>query len=398
MISKHLSFFFCLLFLTNTLFPGDLPWDNAPQELPQADLPEERAAHNNSSSAAVSKIQIHKISESQIGSQVQSMKKFLFQREVGKNLIYGAGILAGFLLLKLASNHQINEEYAVQARQYQNARAAAVANAANPNGGVGSGFWNWVKSVPGTTGSLFQATVPAFLANVIISKGWSTLQDSIAAPIQDASIEWYLKGYTYLKDSLSIIKLNAAVLDTDSFYLNFKTNQVGQKIALQNFMQDVRQAVGHKDDFVRSYLPLKVANNYIRQSSYLDQLEDEALMIEGMKKGKQFAADGDNQSELLHKKFARNAVHVFAKKLKIDIEKLLAFMIARYENVTLKSEPIRWIIDLTNGYLSEIESLLNMSDKELAVASREKRGLFTKSFEFNKHLNDALKTLQSQLV
>ena len=39
-----------------------------------------------------------------------------------------------------------------------------------------------------------------------------------------------------------------------------------------------------------------------------------------------------------------------------------------------------------------------MSDSELAVASREQRGLFTKSFEFDRQFKDALKTMQAQLA
>jgi hypothetical protein len=347
---------------------------------------------------------VGQISSKELSKQLPTMKSFLFIQNLKRNLIFGAGCGIGALFLKYASGYALTEHVHMQAAQAQVIEQLAKNQLIKNQASLGqqvpgaSGVMRWVQSLPETTGSLFHTLLPAVLVNLLISQGLHKLQEFAAAPFQDHSIVWYLKNYAPIEHALSIVKVNAAHLDLDSFYLDFKTNQLSQKVALKKFMQDVKGAVDNQDDFLGSFSPAHITNKYIRQAGDLEGLEDTALFVAAKKMGKKYTADGCNQVELEQQIFARHAIHAFTGKIKQDVEKLLAFIVVRYPRLTLESPEIQWLIKLANGYFADVEILLNMSDSELAVASREQRGLFTKSFEFDRQFKDALKTMQAQLA
>jgi len=375
MVRKHSSSFFllfCLAF-SSVVFSIDA------EQMPESDLFTGR------------------ITSETIESQVPAMRTFLLKRSIVRNGIYVVGVIGAIAILNSVLNNEIDKQNEIKADQFDKV-VAAVEAPLNPNAGFFSAIWSWAKSVPKTTGSLFKATVPFFLVNSILASGWKRLQGALANPVQDESLQWYCNNYTNIGDGFAAIKLNAVPLDQDSFYLNFETNQMAQKVALQGFMQEVKRAVNKKDDFLRSFLPLEIMEKYMRQSHYLESLTDDALFVEGIKKSKQFEADTQDDAEKAQKEFSRKIIHLFVAKLKNDIEKMIAFMIARYDRLSLNSSIVQQLIALTNNYVGHVENLLALSDEELQLASIEKRGLFTKTFEFNKLFDDRFKTLNSYLA
>jgi hypothetical protein len=375
MVRKHSSSFFLLFCLAFSLAASAI----VPEQAADPDL------------------YIGRITPETVSSHVPGMNTFLLKRSIIRNSIYVVGVIGAIAILNSVLNNEIDKQHKIKADQLdkvvQNVEAPL-----NPNAGFFSTIWSWAKSVPTTTGSLFKATVPFFLVNSILASGWSRVQGALSSPIQDESLQWYCNNYTNIEEGFAAIKLNAVPLDQDSFYLNFETNQMGQKVALRGFIQEVKDAVSKKDAFLQSFLPLEVVKKYVRQSHYLDSLTSDALFVEGMKKSKQFTADGEDDSEKRQKELSREIIHLFVGKLKADIEQLIAFMIARYDRISVDSSIVQRLIALTNNYVAHVENLLALSDEELQLASIEKRGLFTKTFEFNKQFDDSFKTLNSYLA
>lgn len=336
---------------------------------------------------------IGRITSATIINRVPEVEAFLSKRSIIKHSIYVAGIIAAVATFQGVIKYQVDTVAKVDADQLKRMREAVAAEAASA--GVTTGLWSWIKSVPVATGSLFQSMVPLFLVNSLLGVAWERLQSSLAGPLENESLHWYYDNYTNIQDGIKAIKLNAAPLDKHSFYLSFETNQIAEKVILKKFMQDVRDVI-HRGS-THSFLPLEVIGKYMRQSHYLDSLTDDALFIEGLKQSKQFMSDEDG-ADSEQKQFHRRIIYIFVDKLKNDIENLIAFAIAHHDQLSIENAILQQLIGFTNTYINYVEELLSLSDEELEVASLEKRGLFTKTFEFNKLFDDSFKTLNSRLI
>jgi hypothetical protein len=329
------------------------------------------------------RIYIERVQSAKIVSLKSDQQKYLFKRAIVKNSLYGAAIIGAIYLVKYSMNYKINEA---------GSRASNILGDAQKKEAE-KGWIHWLKSVPGQAATMFKVAVPALISGKILDYGWSKISKAISDPIRDESLYWFYYNHTKISDLIDVIKLHSVPLDPDSFYLDYETNQMGQKVALQAFMEEVKVAVSSEDNFLKALLPQRTARKHVRQAKYLAALEDDALITEGMKQCKMFVADSEKNADNAQNRFSRSIIQSFVFKLKSDIEKLLSFALARHTVLTIENDMVQQLIALTNKYIQDVEDLLNLSDEELAVASQEKRGLFTKIFDFTKYFNDCFKTM-----
>ena len=260
-------------------------------------------------------------------------------------------------------------------------------------GNVAAQGWGaWAKNgAKEFVGDVF-SVVPNFVSTVIITGALDTLKNKYGYLFADETVLWYIEHQTKMLPLLSDMKNFAVEYDVYSELLSAESFNQDAKIHLKAFTSELVDSVkdqtidsqGDAGWFTVLYGSLK--KKYAKQGLELEKLQDtitpylaqkKRAEIEGFSGSSLFSSDVNKRREIA------DMCNLFAKYA----EKVGAFLSMRLGSNSAK---VQSFVDMTNEYLTAMEHLLNASSEDLEQASKENKGMFTYTYEYEKLFKDKL--------
>ncbi len=265
-----------------------------------------------------------------------------------------------------------------------------------------------VKNVVQDTSKCLIGALPTLMSSVLFTTFWQQASDRIAQACKQETLLGYVGEHTQLKLIFSDLLLASIPHDpwATLLSLSYVQNQMDAMLrdcaAACDGLEQQQKKSGLADDDYAHFASRELYKKYARQGSELDALQnyvvphiaviaraaqskslDQTLLFESPQQSKQNIAD-------------------LCSLLIADMQKVLTFALAcaqiqgQVVHPTMQARlqmRLAQIIDGANQYISSMETMLVMPAAELEQLSKNNRGMFTSTYEFERFLQEQWQTI-----
>lgn len=225
-------------------------------------------------------------------------------------------------------------------------------------------------------------------AGVITSAVYENMRQRIVQAYADETILWFVEQQTKINGIFADLKQRTAEYDLHSSLLSSEMFNQDASVHLKAFVEDVSEAVRdyRQDDLMRdygyfAYLLGELKHKYARQADEYGLLQNQIAPHVARRQRALVSVQGadffdrDLQS--------RQDIAQLCVQLAAEMNKLLAFIQIHQHKQQVR---IHDMIRSGNQYLEGIELMLNSSSEQLAQMSKDNRGMFTFTYEYERLL------------
>jgi len=250
-----------------------------------------------------------------------------------------------------------------------------------------------VKGIGGSMAS-FGWDISKFLADsatllaagVITSAVYENMRQRIAQAYADESVLWFVEQQTKINGIFADLKQRTAEYDLHGSLLSSEMFNQDASVHLKAFVEDVSEAVRdyRQDDMMRdygyfAYLLGELKSKYVRQADEYGLLQNQIVPHVARRQRALASVDGVDLFE--RDQQSRQDIAELCLLFAAEMNKLLAFIEIHQHKQQMR---IQDLVRAGNAYLEGIELMLNASLEQLAQMSKDNKGMFTFTYEYER--------------
>jgi|GEM_PF-1512484 len=223
-------------------------------------------------------------------------------------------------------------------------------------------------------------------AGVVTSAVYENMRQRIAQAYADESVLWFVEQQTKINGIFADLKQRTAEYDLHGSLLSSEMFNQDASVHLKAFVEDVSEAVRdyRQDDMMRdygyfAYLLGELKSKYVRQADEYGLLQNQIAPHVARRQRALASADGVDLFE--RDQQSRQDIAELCKLFAEEMNKLLAFIQIHQHKQHVR---IQDLVRAGNAYLEGVELMLNASSEQLAQMSKDNRGMFTFTYEYER--------------
>lgn len=229
-------------------------------------------------------------------------------------------------------------------------------------------------------------------AGVVTSAVYDHLRNQVTQAYQEETLLWFVDQQTKIRVILSDLKQRTAEYDLHGALLSQEMLSQDTRVHLKAFVTEISEAASdYKHDNVMkdydyfAFLLGEVKKKYIQKADQLEQLQDQLAPLIAQRHRTISSLDGASLFE--RDEQARADIVELSRQLVFEMSKLLAFVDMHKHKHQAR---VKDMISTFNQYMQHVEMMLQSSPEQIAGMSKENRGIFTVTYEYERKFDQQI--------
>jgi len=240
----------------------------------------------------------------------------------------------------------------------------------------------------------FADTSSMLVAGVVTNAVYEHVRKNLELLYAPETVLWFYEKHTRIDQLFADLKHRMIEYDLHSALLSGHVLNQEAAVNMKAFVQDMMHAMklygtdGEQDLGYYNYLLHELKHKYVSQAETYQDLQEQ--LLPHLARQKRMQQDGELVDIFERDQACRKEIVELCQKLTADIAKILAFMGTYNKQIDVR---IQHVVAVYNRYITDIETQLNLSAADLETVSKNNRGMFTLTYEYEHVLKQQLSFL-----